>query len=416
MNCSRCAPIAALVAGSLLALAGPVAAQPSYKPVSLTLWGGGGETADEHPLTMDNLRVDQLEASLDRMQAIGIDTVGVNVFWLQDTIHANQISPDPTGATGFAGTATTAVAETVIDAIHARGMHVMLKPLVNLRNDPAHWRGQIPGTDSWFWGAAGDVHNGTHTGGADGPYDGYANFIYHWAEVAEAHDVEILCIGTELASASGGPANESRWRAAIGDDGDDGLGGAGRGIANRFDGLLTYAAQHGGSKPTSASIGWWDEMDFLGVDAYFPLTGSNDPTDAQLQAAWENHAAMLADWSDDNGRMPLLLTEVGYTSADGTNRHPWALPGSSGEDQAEQAACYEALLAAMWDEPAFEGAFWWNWEIDPDPSDWNHAPVWFTPQGKLAEGVLADYYVPEPTCLAVLPAGVILALRRRKRI
>ncbi|MFP4355448.1 MAG: glycoside hydrolase family 113 [Phycisphaerae bacterium] len=398
-------------------------AQPNYKAVSLTVWGGGDGTADEHPLTMDNLRLDQLSQSLDNMQAIGVDTVGVNVFWLQDNINSQLISPDPTGASGFAGTATTEVTTTVIDAIHDRGMKVMLKPLVNLRNDPSHWRGQIPGSDSWFWGSGQAVHDGTHAGAADDPYDGYANYIYHWAEIAQAHNVEIFAIGTELASASGGPTNEARWRAAIGSDGGDGVGGSGSGIRNRYDGLLTYAAQPAWSPSppattaTAADIRWWDEMDFLGVDAYYPLTdyyGNNDdPSLETLIAAWEGHADMLADWSAAHG-LDVLLTEVGYTSSDGTTRHPWELPGSSPEDQAEQAAAYQALLTALWDEPFFEGAFWWNWEIDPDPSDWDHAPTWFTPQGKLAEDVLADYYVPEPSSLLLMAFGAWVIRRNRR--
>ena len=228
-----------LAMGALFAAASSSQADPQYRAMSLTLWGGGGGSPDEHALTMANLNQAQLAQSLDNMKAIGVDTVGVNVFWLQDNINSYQISPDPTGASGFAGTATTAVAETVIDAIHARGMKVMLKPLVNLRNDPSHWRGQIPGSDQWMWGSTQTPHDGTHAGNTDDPYDGYANYIYHWAEVAQSRNVEIFCIGTELAEASGGSANENRWRSAIGSDGGDGVGGSGTGIRNRYSGELT---------------------------------------------------------------------------------------------------------------------------------------------------------------------------------
>ena len=408
--------VAPIVCAAVLASATQVHAQTRYRAVSLTLWGGGGGAADEHPLTLANLDLAQLDASLASMQAVGVDTVGVNVFWLQDTVSSNQISPDPTGATGFAGTATTGVAEAVIDAIHARGMKVMLKPLVNLRNDPSHWRGQIAGSDSWFWGSSGSAHDGTQAIGADDARDGYANFIYHWADVAQAHNVEVFCVGTELASASGGTANAARWRAAVGSDGGDGVGGAGTGIRNRYDGTLTYAAQHGGtSKATQANIQWWDEMDLLGVDAYYPLTGTNDPTQEQLDSAWAAHAAMLEAWSQTHGGKDVLFTEVGYASFDGTNKTPWALPGSNPADLQEQAACYEALLSTLWDEEWWGGAFWWNWEIDPDPSDWNHAPVWFTPQGKPAADVLAAYYVPEPASLGLLVAGLLTLRRRRRR-
>ncbi len=403
----------------LLALASAAPAQSRFRAVSLTLWGGGGGTPDEHPLTMANLNTTDLSLSLDAMQAAGVDTVGVNVFWLQDNINSNQISPDPTGATGFKGTATTGVTETVIDAIHARGMDVMLKPLVNLRNDPGHWRGQINGTSSWFWGASGAAHDGTQVGGGDGPYDGYANFLYHWAEVAEAHDVEVLCIGTELATTTNTTWKNDQWSTMI-----EGPGGAG-GVRGRFGGEITYAAQGAwspnppvASQITSSNIQFWDDVDYLGVDAYFPLTSyhgsNNDPSLATLQDAWESHEDRLAAWSAANGGKQVMFTETGYCSQDGTNKHPWQCGGPEPVDYQEQAECYEALLSTMWDETYWAGGFWWNWEIDPDPSDWNHAPVWFTPQGKPAEDVLASYYVPEPTTLALLAAGQLTLLRRRR--
>ena len=434
---SACLRLAAALACAH-ALASPAAADPPerHRAVSLTLWGGGGGAADEHPLTIGNLNLTDLDQTLDDMKAIGVDHVGVNVFWLQDDISAYAISPDPNGATGFRGTATTAVAEAAIDAIHAKGMEVMLKPIVNLRDDPTHWRGQIPGSDQWMWGPTGTQHDGTHAGGADDAHDGYANFMYHWSEVAEAKGVEILCVGTEYAAASGGTGNETRWRALIGGDGGDGVGGSGSGVRNRYSGKLTYAAQNGwwnwprGQDATEADIGWWDAVDYLGVDAYYVLTnyqgetpaGTTSPTVAQLKAAWSdetspwgwNYVAMLEAWRAGHGDMPVLFTEVGYTSDDGTNMHPWQVPGSGTEDQQEQADCYEALLSQLWDEDWWVGAYWWNWEIDPDPNDWDHAPVWFTPQGKLAEGVLYDYYIPEPATVAVLLAGAVTLLRRRR--
>ncbi|MFP4105223.1 MAG: glycoside hydrolase family 113 [Phycisphaerae bacterium] len=395
---------------TILCLSGTGYAAPAadrHRAVSLTLWGGGGGSADEHPLTMDNLKLDDLNQTLTDMKQIGVDTVGVNVFWLQDNIDSHAISPDPTDATDFRGTATTDVTTTVIDAIHNKGMKVMLKPLVNLRDDPNHWRGQIPGTANWFWGSSGTPHDGSHTGQADDPYDGYANYIYHWAQVAQTHNVETFCIGTELAGTSG---SESNWRKMI--NGPEGDGG----IRSRYNGKLTYAAQHGGAGGgTSTDIQWWDEMDYLGVDAYYPLTNQDDPSLEQLQVAWGDYITMLQQWSAAEDGKPVLFTEVGYCSFDGTNQHPWKVPPDGAVlDLQEQADCYEALLSQLWEESWWAGAHWWNWQIDPDPSDWDQAPLWFTPQNKPAEDVLAEYYIPEPGLLVLAGSGLLLWRRRRR--
>ena len=346
----------------------PAEAALNQRAMSLTLWD-------------ENVNRTELEQTLDNMAAIGVDHVGVNVWWFQENISSTTIAPDFSKYS-----ASDASVASVIDTIHAHGMKVMLKPLVDLSNDPDHWRGQIVGGDTWF--------NGT---------EGYGNFITHFADIAELHNVEIFCVGTELAATTG---QENNWRNLITE------------VKNRFSGELTYAAQHGGSGGvTAANIGWWDALDYFGINAYYPLTNENAPTLDELQAAWKNKADQIASWRDSiDPTKPVIFTEVGYRSWDGTNKHPWSCSdwGSSNVDQEEQADCYEALLSQLWDEDWLAGIYWWNWEVDPDPSDWL-APNWFSPQGKLAETVLANYYIPEPASLVLLALGGLSVLARRRR-
>ena len=87
----------------------------------------------------------------------------------------------------------------------------------------------------------------------------------------------------------------------------------------------------------------------------------------------------------------VLFTEVGYSSYDGTNITPFDLanlhPGA-GADEAEQAAAYDALLDVMSEREWWDGAFWWNWETNPNPTQ----STSFTPQHKLVQDVLAAHY------------------------
>ena len=321
------------------------------KGVNLTLWS-------------QEVNINHLAASLDNLKALGANSVSVNVWWFQDDIHSDVIQADFTRYT-----ASDDSVRTVIAAIHERGMAAILKPMVDLRNDPTHWRGNIVGDEGWFTGPS-----------------GYEAFMGHWADIAKETSAEMLVVGTELVNTT---SEEARWRAVVSD------------VRSRYDGQLVYAANHGGSDAaTSESIGWWDAIDFIGLDAYYPLTSKTTPTVGELQAAWQDRATMIGNWHGSlppEDQKPILFTEVGYRSWDGANKAPWdgADKGSANVDQQEQADCYEALLSQLWGiEPWLEGLYWWNWEVDPHPT-WE-APNWYPFQDKPAETVLMSYYVPGP--------------------
>ena len=320
-----------------------------HKGVSLTLWDR-------------DIDLQKLSASLDDLAAIGVDRVAVNVWWFQDDIHSMVIAPDFTRYSASDDSVRAA-----IDAVHARGMKVMLKPLVDLSDDPGHWRGQIAGGSAWF-----------------GAPNGYNDFIQHFAGIAQDEDVEVFCVGTELVATVG---QEADWRALIGS------------VRAGFSGELTYAANHGGaSAVTAATINWWDELDYFGLDAYYPLTGSTDPSPGLEGAARVFKADQIEGWR--NGIDPaksVLFTEIGYRSWDGANMAPWSGvdKGDTDVDEQEQADCYEALFSGLWGKREWlEGLYWWNWEVDPDPI-WE-ADNWYTPQGKPAQSALQTYYSPLP--------------------
>jgi len=245
---------------------------------------------------------------------------------------------------------------------------VMLKPLVNLPPGSPNWRGQIVGSEEWFTGV-----------------QGYGAFINHWAQIAQEEDVDLFCVGTELVATA---SEEARWRTAI------------AGVEALYSGPLVYAANHGGSgSATQANIVWWDALDYIGLDAYYPLTGSADPSVADLRTAWATRATMIENWRtalDPADQKPVLFTEIGYRSWDGTNQAPASQTGwgDTDVDEQEQADCYQATYEELWRrKPWLQGMYWWNWEVDPNPV-WE-ADNWFTPQGKPAENVIAQHYMPD---------------------
>jgi hypothetical protein len=329
--------------------------------VNLTLWGS-------------DPNMTQLDQSLDEFKADGGQYVAVNVWWFQNNISSTVIQPD---YSLYSADDTTVL--NTIAAIQAAGLKVALKPMVDLSNDPSHWRGQITGGAAWFDGT-----------------NGYDDFIKHFAGIAAQTHVDLLEIGTEL---DGTTSQTSNWLNVISTV-----------RAQNYTGKLTYAANF--STPVvDNNVTWWNSLDYIGIDAYYPLTSQTDPPLSALESAWASRANTINNWWNAlpvAEQKPVLFTEVGYASQPGANETPWSNTISSVPDQQEQANCYQALFSQMWDkEPWFKGTYLWNWEVTPDPNE----PTDYTPQGKLAEQVMSNYYtVPEPSTLALGLSGLAVVL------
>ncbi len=337
------------LAGTLLALA---AAQPGHNAhsqpvrqngIAYTAWWSGEYTRPD------------AGQSLTRLAETGAGWISLLATGYQDTIDSTTIYTN-------SATPTDAELVHVIQQAHDLGLQVMLKPHVDLWADPNHWRGEIGTTfttpaqwDAWF--------------------DAYESFIWHYAELAEAHDADQFAIGTELVGTSG---RADDWRAVI------------AGVRSRYSGPIVYAANHSGEE---TSITWWDAVDLIGVDAYYGLTNLNDPTPAQLQAAWAPHVATLANLAATWNK-PIIFTEIGYRSIDGANRHPWDWSIDGNLDLQEQADAYQATLASVYDQPWFAGMYWWAWETNP----YQGGPCerGYTPYDKPAEDVLRSWYGAAP--------------------
>ena len=125
------------------------------------------------------------DRSLADLATTGADWVSVIVTNYQDTITSTTIITT-------INTPTDADLVHAITQAHSLGLKVMLKPHVDLANDPIHWRGDIgQGFTETQWATW---------------FASYQSFIYHYAQLAQAYDVEQFCVGTELATRRVGPA------------------------------------------------------------------------------------------------------------------------------------------------------------------------------------------------------------------
>jgi hypothetical protein len=201
----------------------------------------------------------------------------------------------------------------------------------------------------------------------------YRGFLMLYARLAADVDADVLVLGTELTRAA--TERPDFWRQ---------LASEARSV---YDGDLTYAANwHEAYK----QIRFWDALDYVGVQAYFPLTDAEDPSLAALRKGWRPHEAALAEVHERTGR-PVLLTEVGYRSAAGAAAAPWTWPErdeTAAPDSALQTRCYRAFLSTVGRAPWVKGGIIWKWH----PPSEVEGPTAFTPQGKPAEQVLRRWF------------------------
>ncbi len=201
----------------------------------------------------------------------------------------------------------------------------------------------------------------------------YTRYILHHARIADSMQVPILCIGTELTR-----HNQQRpqyWQQLIDT------------VKTQYAGKLTYAANW----DAIDDFQHWEQLDFIGVDAYFPLSESGQPTEAEVAAAWQPHLDALRKLAGRHQK-PILFTEWGYRSIRGTTHEPWRSDQEGEADPEAQAVAYQAFFEAVWSQPWLAGAFLWKW-YPQLPRRHHRLETDFTPQGKPALQVVKEHYV-----------------------
>lgn len=292
--------------------------------------------------------------SQDALAATGVNWAGVLVTQYQAKATATSIGPS-------SNTPTDAAVIAAIQEFHARNVKVMLKPHVDALS--GEWRGtfQPSNVDAWF--------------------ASFTAFITHYAQLAQSNNVEMLCFGTEFVQLSGA-ANQARWTAVI------------NAIRSVYSGPLVYAANATFAGDEFTSVSFWDQVDVIGLDAYFPLTSRSDPTVADLVSAWSSNAgglniiAAVQNFASAHPGKPVIFSEIGYRSVSGANTRPYDFTLTGAVDGTEQQDCYEALYE-VWSTraAALKGVFWWSWSVAvPAASDTD-----YTPWTKPAENVLKSW-------------------------
>ncbi len=274
-----------------------------------------------------------------------------------------------------------------IDQAHDAGLKVMVKP--HVRYTP--WNGPVDPANNEQW------------------FNNYQQYMVRYAKIAQQEGAEMYSLGNELTGVTDA-ANQGRWNKLI------------NAVDSVYKGDLTIAA-HYLNVDDAEFIYANSKVDVIGVNGYYPVAAKNDYNASyqEMKAAWSStahlngpnpHYAARAVLDNKSvikyfGELaakydkPVMFTEFGYASVDGTAINPGDINNNRRADQAEQANAFKAFFDA-WaphalpsdntKQPVNQNKFFLGvhiWETNPgghsDPRDHSY-------ENKQAENVIKSYY------------------------
>ena len=268
-----------------------------------------------------------------RLKELGVNTIAINFPLDQKSWNSNQveINRDLTPSLSYL--------EKLIDIAYSTRLSVNLRPIIDEENlvRTGHWRGNIQPRNPAKW------------------FQNYREILLNYAELAERKGVKLLTIGVELNSLQTG--HEDEWKQLIEE------------IRRVYDGELIYAFNWNALEQLPY-IGFVHLIDYVGIDAYFPLNVSNDATVDELDVAWNEWINDLLPIIENE---KILLTEVGIVPIDGAYKTPYQWVYTNQTYNPDVQVNYYQSTFNSW-EPYIEGIYWWTVTLE-DNIEANYSPL-----------------------------------------
>jgi len=244
-----------------------------------------------------------------------------------------------------------------IKLAHLHNIGVMLKPQVYL---PGSWPGdmEFKTDEDWVkWETS------------------YHNYVMPFVKMADSLNVELFCIGTEFKKSVA--ARSRFWEDLI------------KEIRAIYRGKLVYAANWNDYD----QVPFWDQLDYIGINAYFPLDNGKTPSQANLLAKWKPISAEIRAFSERKQKK-VLFTEYGYLSVDGCAGPTWELEKTVKSlpiNHKAQCEALNAIYTSFYDQDWWAGGFLWKWFPHGEGHE-GYLERDYTPQGKEAMTVLKKWF------------------------
>lgn len=251
---------------------------------------------------------------------------------------------------------TRAGANQYIKELKKKNIKIMIKPQIWVSHGAFTGHIEMENEDSW-----------------KALENSYSSFILEYVDLAQETKADLFCIGTELETFI--KHRPQYWQKLITE------------IKTIYKGKLTYAANWDEFKRTP----FWSELDYIGIDAYFPVSDKQTPTVADCMAGWQKHKITIKSISETFNKS-ILFTEFGYRSIDYTGKKPWDSDHTITSLNLEaQNNATKALFEKFWTEEWFAGGFIWKWFHSHDTAGGKKDNL-FTPQNKPVEQIIKTFY------------------------
>lgn len=258
---------------------------------------------------------------LDYLISLNVNSVAVNILFVQKNITASSVGPDP------ARTPPPERVQIFLDEARASRMRVTLRPLLDEQTLLPLWRGKIApaSRDQWF--------------------ASYTKFLTGYAVVAQKSQAAEMAVGVEFNSLQLDP----RWAGLIAS------------VRKVFTGQLAYSMNYDRFQKAVRA----PAVDSVGVDAYFKINQPDSASVKTLTAAW---VAWLSRYAGSKAPT-LILHEAGIAAQNGAYHKPaqWG-SASLALNLDVQKHWYQAVCAAAQKEH-LAGVYFWNVRLHADPGN-----------------------------------------------
>lgn len=353
----------------------PEAEERPFTPLELTYKGFNTTFFNRTDVTAADI-----DASFQEQKALGANSTAIVSTHFMDDKDSTLVK-----ATDFTMTDEDLV--TAIREAHADGLDVLLKPHIDLES--GQFRGRLlntagPAKVAEFFGREED---GSYAEGS------YGELMMRYANIAQAEGVGVMLIGTELVDLAKSRANLPYWTQLIDD------------IREVYTGDLSYATIVG----EELFVRFWDQLDYISLDIYPPLTDTSSPSVGELVDGWtelpttergleayfnQPITELLAGMAEQYGKK-ILITETGFRSVDGSASRPFDFNLTGFADLQEQQDAYESFIIAAQSKMGeyLDGVFLWEYSNQPSPEDGTiEQPFGYTPQNKPVLDTIEDFF------------------------
>ncbi len=267
---------------------------------------------------------------VERICDLGVDCVALIATIMQERYSSTRMFAD------YRYTPSDCELAATIERFHARGVKVMLKPMIECHD--SCWRGmisfpenqqQIQGIVTDYWGEW---------------FANYGDCLSHYARLAADHEVEMFCLGCEML---GVEPQENRWPPLI------------ERIRKLYGGLLTYNTdQYIPPRPFVRK--WYSQLDLLGI-SFYTGTPRPEPTAEQIAADLAPTVERISGLAAEIG-VPLFFAECGARSVQGGAVAPWDYRNAGPYDGQVQANYLSGVIQAFSPCAWWRGLLWWKWD------------------------------------------------------